>query len=65
MSELEPPPPVLHLFALPKNDEYLRAQKKFAENHKWFRVHRLDAKTHFLSLEDPETVSAFIKDFIG
>ena len=63
MSELENPPPVLHLFSIPKDQAFLTEQQDFAKNHPWFRVRRLDGKTHFPSLECPEIVAAAIRDF--
>ncbi|MDJ0272438.1 MAG: alpha/beta hydrolase [Candidatus Caldarchaeum sp.] len=65
LSELEPPPHVLHLFSLPKDEAYLRVQNEFAKNHQWFSAYRLNANTHFPALEEPKTVSAFINDFIS
>ncbi|GBC71606.1 1H-3-hydroxy-4-oxoquinaldine 2,4-dioxygenase [Candidatus Calditenuaceae archaeon HR02] len=64
LKELEHPPQVLHLFSLPKDDDYLKAQIEFTKDHQWFSVHRLDTKTHFPALEDPKTVSDLINDFL-
>lgn len=47
MSELRNPPPILHLFSIPKDQAFLAQQQDFAEDHPWFKVRRLDGKTHF------------------
>jgi pimeloyl-ACP methyl ester carboxylesterase len=62
MSELRNPPPILHLFSIPKDEAFLAEQQNFAKNHPWFKVRRLDGKTHFPSLECADVVAAEITD---
>ncbi len=65
LSALEPPVPTLHLFAQPKDEGYLEAQKAFAAEHPWFSVQRIEeAETHFPALETPEAVARNIDAFV-
>jgi len=61
LEELERPPRVHHIFSIPKDEAFLRDQEKFAEEHSWFRVQRLDGHSHFPALEDPQTVADIIE----
>lgn len=61
LSALEPPPRVLHLYGQPPSDEYLAAQEGFANEHAWFTVRRIAARTHFSMLEEPEQTAAAIE----
>jgi pimeloyl-ACP methyl ester carboxylesterase len=59
---LAPPPPrVLHVYGQPPGPEYLEAQQRFAADHEWFSVRRLDARTHFSMIESPEDVASAIE----
>lgn len=60
---LREPPLVLHLYSIPKDEGFLAAQEEFAVRHSWFRVHRLEGKTHFPSLECPDVVAKEILMF--
>lgn len=62
---LTEPVPLLHLYAQPRDEGYLAAQQGFAAAHPWFQVRRLDAMTHFPTLERPDAVAAAIADFLG
>jgi pimeloyl-ACP methyl ester carboxylesterase len=62
LSELEPPRRVLHLYGQPPTPEYLDAQRRFAAEHDWFSVCRLDARTHFSMIEAPEAVAGAIEE---
>ncbi|HKD18196.1 MAG TPA: alpha/beta hydrolase [Thermoanaerobaculia bacterium] len=55
-----PPVPTLHVYATPDDPEFLRAQQEFAAAHPWFRVRKLEARTHFPMIEAPEKVAAEI-----
>ena len=61
---LQPPPPVLHVYAQPDDAGYLEAQKAFAAANPWFHVVKLHARTHFPMFEAPaelvRSISAFV-----
>lgn len=65
LSELNPSLPVLHLYAQPEDPRYLEAQQLFAASHPWFRVHRLNARSHFPMYEVPDEMAKAIEDFVG
>jgi pimeloyl-ACP methyl ester carboxylesterase len=65
LAALRPPPRVLHLYGQPVSDEYLDAQRRFAASHSWFRVERLDVRSHFAMLEAPAEVAAAVEGFVG
>jgi len=60
---LDPPAPTLHLFAQPRDPAYLQGQQDFARTHKWFQVRRLDGRSHFPALEEPEAVANAVLEF--
>lgn len=62
---LSPPPPTLHLYAQPPAEEYLDAQRAFADQHPWFEVRRLDASSHFPMFETPHVIAALLADFVA
>jgi hypothetical protein len=41
------------------------AQESFAEGQSWFSVRRLDAVSHFPTLEIPDEMAAVIKDIVA
>ena len=57
------PCPTLHLYAQPRDDGYLAAQQRYAAEHPWFQVRRLDATSHFPCLEVPADITAAVEDF--
>lgn len=64
LAALEVKPAVMHLYGQPQTPEYLEAQQRFAAQHDWFSVRRLDqVRTHFAMLEAPEQVAGAIEDF--
>jgi pimeloyl-ACP methyl ester carboxylesterase len=65
LARLEPPAPTLHVYAQPTDPGYLAAQQAFAAEHPWFSVLRLDARSHFPSLEVPEETAVAIEHFVG
>jgi pimeloyl-ACP methyl ester carboxylesterase len=65
LERLESPPPVLHLYGQPADDEYLARQERFAAEHPWFSVRRLPARTHFAMTETPEESVAEIERFLA
>jgi pimeloyl-ACP methyl ester carboxylesterase len=65
LSELDPPPHVLHVYGQPDTGEYLDAQLQFASEHSWFGVRQVPARTHFSMIETPSDVAAAIEEFVG
>jgi len=60
-AELPAPPPVLHVYAQPRDDGYLDAQQAFAAAHPWFSVRRLaSASSHFPYFEIPAEVADLV-----
>jgi pimeloyl-ACP methyl ester carboxylesterase len=64
LSQFSPPVPVLHVYAEPRAPEYLSAQESFARDHSWFAVRRLEAVSHFPTLEVPDETAGVIREFI-
>jgi len=64
LSELSPPVPVLHVYAQPRAPEYLSTQESFARDHPWFAVRRLEAVSHFPTLEVPDETASVMREFI-
>ena len=56
--------PVEHLFGQPDAPEYLATQVVFAVANPWFRVHRLQARSHFPMFEVPEEMADDIDSFV-
>jgi pimeloyl-ACP methyl ester carboxylesterase len=54
-------PLVRHVYGQPATPEYLGAQQRFAEEHDWYSVHRLDSRTHFSMIEAPDEVASEIE----
>ena len=65
LSALDPPVPVLHIYAQPPDPGYLDAQKAIAARHPWFQVEKLDARTHFPMFEMPERLASVILRFVA
>jgi pimeloyl-ACP methyl ester carboxylesterase len=61
LAALEPPRRVLHLYGQPASPDYLDTQQRFAAEHDWFSVQRLDARTHFSMIEAPAAVADAIE----
>jgi pimeloyl-ACP methyl ester carboxylesterase len=60
---LDPAVPVLHVYGQPQDPDYLDLQRRFAAEHEWFSVLKLDATTHFAMVEAPQHVADAIEDF--
>ncbi|HEX8951684.1 MAG TPA: alpha/beta hydrolase [Polyangia bacterium] len=65
LAQLSPPPPTLHVYAQPADPAYLQAQRQFAATHPWLEVERIDARSHFPTLEAPERVAARVERFLA
>ena len=63
LQRLNPSCPTLHLYAQPRDTRYLTTQQDFARANPWFRVQRLDARSHFPALESPDAVARAILEF--
>lgn len=61
LSALPAAPRVVHLYGQPAAPEYLDVQQRFAAEHDWYSVRRLDARTHFSMIEAPTEVAAEIE----
>jgi pimeloyl-ACP methyl ester carboxylesterase len=62
---LEPPVSLLHLYAQPSDPGFLAAQQAFAEEHPWFSVRKLEARSHFPQIEVPQEVAETIESFVA
>ena len=60
-----PPVPVLHVYGQPPDPAYLELQERFAAEHDWFSVVKVDATTHFAMIERPEEVADAIESFVA
>ena len=65
LAAMNPPPPVLHLYAQPDEPRYLAAQQSFAAKHSWFKVMRLNARSHFPMFEVPDAMATAIEQFVS
>lgn len=65
LAELEPPCPTIHLYAQPRDDGLLAAQREYAAAHPWFEVQRLEARSHFPMFEVPAEIAAALERFTG
>lgn len=65
LAALDPPVPTLHLYAQPDDPGFLQAQQAFAAAHPWFQVHKLDARSHFPTMEVPAVMSTAIESFLS
>jgi pimeloyl-ACP methyl ester carboxylesterase len=57
---IAPPCPTLHLYAQPDDPRFLAAQRSYAESHPWFQVEKLEAASHFPTLEAPSETARHI-----
>jgi pimeloyl-ACP methyl ester carboxylesterase len=64
LERMTPPCPTLHVFAQPDDPQFLAAQQSYAKSHSWFQVQKLEARSHFPTLEVPGPVSAAIARFV-
>jgi len=64
LAKLDANLPVLHLYAQPDEPRYLIAQRCFADEHHWYSVIKLDARSHFPMFEAPQEMSGEIERFI-
>ena len=60
---LDPPLPILHVYGQPQDPEYLALQQRFAADHDWFSVQKVDATTHFAMVEAAQEVADTVEAF--
>jgi pimeloyl-ACP methyl ester carboxylesterase len=65
LTRLRPAVPVLHLYAEANEPGYLAMQKSFAARHRWYRVRKLRARSHFPTFEAPEEIARAIEKFVN
>ncbi|MGH7961428.1 MAG: alpha/beta fold hydrolase [Candidatus Binatia bacterium] len=65
LAALHPPVPVLHLYAQPEDPGFFQAQEGCAAAHPWFTVRKLNAKSHFPTLEVPTDMATIIESFVA
>jgi pimeloyl-ACP methyl ester carboxylesterase len=65
LEALNPPVPVLHLYAQPGDPGYLQAQHALAASYPWFHVQKLAAHSHFPMFEVPEAMAQAIEEFVA
>jgi pimeloyl-ACP methyl ester carboxylesterase len=63
LQRLNQPCPTLHLYSQPRDAGWLAAQQEFARANPWFRVQRLEGRSHFPALETPDAVARAILEF--
>jgi pimeloyl-ACP methyl ester carboxylesterase len=62
---LQPAVPVLHAYGQPQDPGYLELQRRFAADHDWFSVLKLEATTHFAMLEAAPEVADAVEGFVS
>jgi len=65
LARLIPPVAIMHLYAQPDDPGYLAAQEFFANSHPWFKVQRLNARSHFPMFEVPVEMATAIEEFVA
>lgn len=65
LAHLDPPVPVVHLYAQPDDFGYFAAQQAFSAAHPWFQVSKVQAHSHFPLLEAPDEMAITIERFVG
>jgi hypothetical protein len=65
LDRLAVPCPTLHVYAQPADDAFLAAQQQAAGARPWFSVERLDACSHFPTLEVPSALVGHVQRFVS
>lgn len=65
MQAMAAPRPITHIFSQPVAPAYHAAQQHFAAAHPWFQPIRLQGRTHFPTLEQPQVVAERVKAVLG
>lgn len=56
--------PTLHVYAQPRDERFLAGQQEYAATHPWIEVRRLDARSHFPTIEAPCDIATAIEEFL-
>ncbi len=65
LTSMKPYVPVLHLYSQPDDHGYLVSQENFSASHEWFKVRKLNLRSHFLTIEVPELAASIVENFIS
>jgi pimeloyl-ACP methyl ester carboxylesterase len=65
LEKLDPPVATVHIYAQPADPLYWQAQQSFAAEHPWFSAIRINAVSHFPTLEEPEEIAQAIENFVS
>jgi pimeloyl-ACP methyl ester carboxylesterase len=65
LEKIDPPVPTIHIYAQPADPVYWQAQQSFSSQHPWFSAIRVNAISHFPTLEEPEEVATTIEKFVS
>lgn len=57
--------PVMHLYSQPNEPGYFESQELFAASHEWFKVFKINTRSHFFTLEKPNESAILIEKFIN
>jgi pimeloyl-ACP methyl ester carboxylesterase len=64
LASLDPPCPTLHIYSQPDGLAHLAGQEAFAQDHPWFQVKKVDARTPFAGFEIPDEIAAAVESFL-
>jgi pimeloyl-ACP methyl ester carboxylesterase len=65
LEKLDSPVPTVHIYAQPADPVYWQAQQSFAAEHPWFSAIRINAVSHFPTLEEPDEMAQAIENFVS
>jgi hypothetical protein len=63
MSTVDPPTPMLHIYAQPRDEAYYKGQADFAASNPWYHFVRLEATSHFPTFEAAPQLAEAIRSF--
>jgi pimeloyl-ACP methyl ester carboxylesterase len=63
LASMQPPVPVLHVYAQPDEAGFLAMQQAYAREYAWFQVRKLAARSHFPMFEVPQEMARVIGEF--
>ena len=65
LERLDPAVPTVHIYAQPSDPVYWQAQQSFAAEHPWFDAIRVNAVSHFPTLEESEEIAQAVEKFVS